>query len=189
MEFSWVHIFLGVPLKFKCLTFWEKLRTFSYCWIYDSKNVFVFALHIYPFHLMLQNVSFRVMKTSIVKTPRDISFYWKDGALEKLCLRAPKNIIGQCSCALTYVICTSSRLDFNVQLSSVNLPTLHMIISFESGHLFGAYFVGEIYTLYIGGSRICFRGGAQGRLYPDVYWLHSSEDPTAQVIFFNKHGS
>jgi len=39
----------------------------------------------------------------------------------------------------------------------------------------------------IGGSRI-FLGGAQGRVHPDVYWLHSIEDPTAQVTFFNKHG-
>jgi len=32
-----------------------------------------------------------------------------------------------------------------------------------------------------------FQGGAQGQAHPDVYWLHSSEDPTAQVTFFNKH--
>jgi len=30
--------------------------------------------------------------------------------------------------------------------------------------------------------------GAQRRVHPDVYWLHSSEDPPAQVTFFNKHG-
>jgi len=28
-----------------------------------------------------------------------------------------------------------------------------------------------------------FRGGAQGQVHPDVHWLHSSEDPTAQVNF------
>jgi len=72
-----------VPLKFKCLTLWEKLRTFSYSWIYDSKNVFVFALHIYPFHMMLQSVLFRVMNTSIMAAPYDISLHWKDWALEK----------------------------------------------------------------------------------------------------------
>jgi len=33
-----------------------------------------------------------------------------------------------------------------------------------------------------------FLGGAQGQVHPDVYWLHSSEDPTAQVTFFNKYG-
>ena len=35
----------------------------------------------------------------------------------------------------------------------------------------------------IGGSRI-FLGGAQGRVHPDVYWLHGSENPTAQITFF-----
>jgi len=39
----------------------------------------------------------------------------------------------------------------------------------------------------LGGSRI-FWGGAQGQFHTDVYWLHSSEDPTVQVNFFNKHG-
>jgi len=33
-----------------------------------------------------------------------------------------------------------------------------------------------------------FLRGAQGRVHPDVYWVHSSEDSTAQVTFFNKHG-
>ena len=42
------------------------------------------------------------------------------------------------------------------------------------------------FNTLIGGSRI-FLGAAQGRVHPDVYWLHSSEDPTAQVAFFNKH--
>jgi len=46
----------------------------------------------------------------------------------------------------------------------------------------------RLYPATIGGSRICFRGGAQGQVHPVVYWLHSSEDPTAQVTFFNKHG-
>jgi len=38
---------------------------------YDRTNVFV--LHIHPFHLMLQSVLFRVMNTSIMGTPCDIS--------------------------------------------------------------------------------------------------------------------
>jgi len=53
-----------------------------------------------------------------------------------------------------------------------------------------AYFVvnwGCCDNTFIGGSRI-FLGGTQGRVHPDVYWLHSSEDPTALVTFFNKHG-
>jgi len=33
-----------------------------------------------------------------------------------------------------------------------------------------------------------FLGGDQGRIHPNVYWVHSSEDPAAQVSFFNKHG-
>jgi len=39
-----------------------------------------------------------------------------------------------------------------------------------------------IYTQFIGGSRI-FLGGAQGQIHPDVYWLHTGEDPTVQVAF------
>ena len=35
---------------------------------YDRTNVFVLALHIYPSHLMLQCVLFRVMNTSIMGT-------------------------------------------------------------------------------------------------------------------------
>jgi len=68
-----------------------KTENVSHSWVYDRTNVFVFALHIYPFHLM-----FRVMNTSIMGTPCDISFYWKDGALEKLCLRSPKSLIWHC---------------------------------------------------------------------------------------------
>jgi len=56
---------------------WEKLRTFPYSWVYDGTNVSVFALHIYPFHLMLQSVLFRVAKTSIMGTSCTIGFYWK----------------------------------------------------------------------------------------------------------------
>jgi len=41
--------------------------------------------------------------------------------------------------------------------------------------------------MFIGVSRI-FLGGAQGQVHPDMYWLHSSENPTAHVTFFNKHG-
>jgi len=33
-----------------------------------------------------------------------------------------------------------------------------------------------------------FYGRAQGRVHPDVYSLHSSEDLNAQVMFYNKHG-
>jgi len=43
-----------------------KLRTFSYSWVYERTNVLVFALHIYPFHSMLQILLFRVMNTSIM---------------------------------------------------------------------------------------------------------------------------
>jgi len=42
-------------------------------------NVFIFVLHIYPCHLMLQSVLFHVMNTSIVGSPCDIGFCWKDG--------------------------------------------------------------------------------------------------------------
>jgi len=38
-------------------------------------------------------------------------------------------------------------------------------------------------TNTIGGSRI-FLGGAQGRVHPDVYWVHSSEGPTGPGKFF-----
>ena len=37
-----------------------------------------------------------------------------------------------------------------------------------------------------GGSRI-FLGGSQGRVHPDVCWLHSSDDPSAKVPFLNKY--
>jgi len=42
---------------------------------YDRINVFTSALHIYPFHLMLQSVLFRVMNTSIMGTPCVTDFY------------------------------------------------------------------------------------------------------------------
>jgi len=42
---------------------------------------------------MLQNVLFREMNTSILGTPCDIGFYWKDGGLEKLYLRASEGLI------------------------------------------------------------------------------------------------
>jgi len=70
-----------------------KNRTFSHSWFYDRAKVFIFALHIYTFHLMLQKVLIRVMNTSIVGTPCNIGFYWKDGIFKKLCLRAPKSHI------------------------------------------------------------------------------------------------
>jgi len=38
-------------------------------------SVFVFALRIYTFHLMLQSVLFRVMNTSSMGTPCDIGLY------------------------------------------------------------------------------------------------------------------
>jgi len=44
-----------------------------------------------------------------------------------------------------------------------------------------------MHHMFIGVSRI-FLGGAQGQVHPDMYWLHSSENPTAHVTFFNKHG-
>jgi len=50
-------------------------ETFWHSWVYDRTNVFTFALHIYPFHLMLQSVLFRVMNTSIMGTPWDIGVY------------------------------------------------------------------------------------------------------------------
>ena len=68
--------------SFECLTWWKKLRTVWYSWVYDMTNVFVLALHINPFHLMLQSMLFRVMNTSIMGTPCDIAFYWKDGATD-----------------------------------------------------------------------------------------------------------
>jgi len=45
---------------------------------------------------MLHSTLFRVMNTSIMGTPCDIGFNWKDGALEKLCLGAPKSLIWHC---------------------------------------------------------------------------------------------
>jgi len=57
------------------LTWWEKLRTFSYSWIYDTTNVFVFALLSYPFQFMLHCVLFHVMNMSILGTPCDTGFY------------------------------------------------------------------------------------------------------------------
>jgi len=42
---------------------------------YERANVFISPLHIYPFHLMLQSVLFRVMDTSIMGIPCDIGFY------------------------------------------------------------------------------------------------------------------
>jgi len=45
---------------------------------------------------MLQSVLFRVMNTSVMGTPYDIFFIEKIGALEKLCLRAPENLIWHC---------------------------------------------------------------------------------------------
>jgi len=52
-------------------------------------NVFIFALHIYPFHLMLQSVLFRVVNTNIVGTPCDIGFYWKDESHRKIVPQSP----------------------------------------------------------------------------------------------------
>jgi len=78
-----------VLLQFECLTWWEKLRTFSHSWVYDRTNFFVFALHIYPFHLMLQSVSLRVMNTSITGTPCDIGLYWKDGCPREIVPQGP----------------------------------------------------------------------------------------------------
>jgi len=72
---------------FNCLTWWEKLITFSYSRVNDS--TIVYALHIYLFHLMLQSVLFRVMNTSIMGTPRDIRFYWKDRDLRKIVPQGP----------------------------------------------------------------------------------------------------
>ena len=76
-----------ILLKFKCdtMTCWEKLRTFSYSWAYDSTNVFVFTSHTYPFHLMLQSVLFRVMKTSIV----GISFLIEKWGPRKIVAQGP----------------------------------------------------------------------------------------------------
>jgi len=68
----------------------RKLRTFSHFWVYDRTNVLIFALHINPFHLMLQSVSFRVMKTSIIGKPCDIGFYWKDGGPRKIVPQGPE---------------------------------------------------------------------------------------------------
>jgi len=59
-----------------------KMRTFSYSWIYDRTNVF--ALRIYPFHLMLQCALFRVMNMIITGTPCDIGFHWKYGDPRKI---------------------------------------------------------------------------------------------------------
>jgi len=67
----------------------EKLMTFSHSWVYDRTNVFIFALHIYPFHLMLQSVLFRVMNTSIMGAPCDIGFYWKDGRPQTIVPQGP----------------------------------------------------------------------------------------------------
>ena len=107
-------------MKFKCLTWWEQLRTLSYSWVYDSTNILILALPIYHFHLMLQSVLFRVMETSIVGTPCDISFYWKDGALEKLCLRATKSLIGH------WLLMGQNRygLVWAVLISPPELPTM-----------------------------------------------------------------
>jgi len=69
---------------------------------------------------MLQSVLFRVMETSIVGTPCDISFYWKDGALEKLCLRATKSLIGH------WLLVGQNRygLVWAVLISPPELPTM-----------------------------------------------------------------
>ena len=53
------------------------------------KRFFIFALHINPFHLMLQSVLFRMMNKSIMWTPRDIGFYWKDGGPRTIMPQGP----------------------------------------------------------------------------------------------------
>jgi len=80
--------------EFVCLTWWEQLRPFWHSRVYDRTNVLIFALRIYPFHLMLQSMLFRVMNTSIMGTPWDIVFFIeKMDTLEQLCLRAHKSLI------------------------------------------------------------------------------------------------
>jgi len=68
------------------------------CLTYDKKSVFVFALRIYPFHLMLQIVSFRAMNTSIAYYGDSIRhwFVLKRCGLEKVCFRVPKSLIWHC---------------------------------------------------------------------------------------------
>ena len=67
---------------------WERFRIPEFM-IEQTFSVFVFALNIYPFHLMLQSVLFRVMNTSIMGTPCDIGLYWKDGGPRKIVSRGP----------------------------------------------------------------------------------------------------
>ena len=66
----------------------ENVFAFLSLW-YSMTNVFIFPLHIYLFHLMLQSVLFRVMDTSIVGTPCDIGFYWKDESHRKIVPQGP----------------------------------------------------------------------------------------------------
>jgi len=66
-----------------------KLRTFSHSWVYDKTNVFIFALHIYPFQLMLQSVLFRVVNTSIMGTPCHIGYCWKYGGPRTIVPQGP----------------------------------------------------------------------------------------------------
>jgi len=59
---------------------------------YDRTNVFTSALHIYPLHLMLQSVLFRVMNTSIMRTSWETGFYWTDGGHRNNCDSGPLKV-------------------------------------------------------------------------------------------------
>ena len=67
---------------------WERFRIPEFM-IGQTFSVFVFALHIYLFHLMLQSVLFRVMNTSIMGAPCDIGLCWKDGDPRKIVPQGP----------------------------------------------------------------------------------------------------